>query len=75
MKYALDREQTYGDMQKLAGSLVDSRTQMKNAKELELELRRLIQDYDDKFNQLQKALEETNGAYGVFKGDMDKVSN
>lgn len=73
MKYAQDREKTYGDMQKLATSLVESRLQMKNAKELELELRVLIQDYDQKFSQLQKALEETNGAYGLFKGDMDKV--
>ncbi|CAL8121942.1 unnamed protein product [Orchesella dallaii] len=74
MKYAQDREQTYGDMQKLATSLVESRLQMKNAKELELELRILIQDYDQKFSQLQKALEETNVAYGVFKDDMDKVA-
>lgn len=73
MKYATDREQTYADMQKLASSLVDARLQMKNAKELELELRVLIQDYDEKFSQLQKALEETNGAYGIFKDDMDMV--
>jgi len=73
MKYAQERERTYGDMQKLATSLVESRQQMKNAKELELELRILIQDYDQKFSQLQKALEETNVAYSVFKDDMDKV--
>jgi chromosome segregation ATPase len=46
---------------------------MKEAKEIELKLRILIQNYDEKFVGLQVSLKETNEAYGNFKGQMEKV--
>jgi len=62
-------------MQQLATSLLQSREQVKESKESELKLRQLLQNYDQKFEGLQKALKETNTAYDGFKGEMAKVCN
>ena len=60
-------------MQQLANALVKSREQMKESKDTEIQLRELLQSYEQKFNGLQNALKETNSAYESFKGEMGKV--
>jgi len=73
LKNAEDKERLLGDMQVMATTLVQSREQMKAAKETELELRRRLAEYDEKFAGLQKTLQETNTQYEGFKGGMDTV--
>jgi len=74
LKNAQEKEKLLGEMQSLSTALIQSREQMKEAKETEINLRLLLQNYDDKFNGLQKALKETNGAYEEFKSEMTRVS-
>lgn len=57
----------------MADALIQSREQIKEAKETEIALRTMIQSYEDKFNGLQKALKETNGNYEEFRSEMVKV--
>lgn len=47
---------------------------MKDAKDLELELRERLTSYDEKFTALQASLEATNDGYSSFTGEMDKVT-
>ena len=75
LKNAEEKEKLLGDMQVLATTLVQSREQMKASKETELQLRMLIQSYDEKFAGLQRSLKETNTAYEGFKGEMDTVQS
>lgn len=49
LKNAQDRETAYAEMHKLANTMVDNKQQMKNAKDLELELRQRLTSYDEKF--------------------------
>lgn len=72
---AQEREQTYAEMHKLANTVVESRQHLKDAKELELQLRQKLQNYDEKFTGLQSELEKTNSGYKTFSGEMDKVDN
>jgi len=74
LQIAREKERTYSEMQKIANSLVSSRQQMKNAKDHELQLRVVIQKYDEKFVTLQTELKDTNLSYGTFKQDMDMVN-
>lgn len=74
LQNANDKEKLFGEMQQLATTLLQSREQVKVAKQTELQLRELLQNYDNKFEGLQKALQETNTAYDGFKGEMSKVS-
>jgi len=71
---AVERENTYGKMHSIANDLVETRRQMKDAKETELELRQTLQGYDEKFSTLQGNLATTNTAYNAFSGDMQAVS-
>jgi len=74
LKSAQEREQVYGEMQKLANTLVENRQQMKNAKDLEIELRERLKSYDEKFTSLQSSLRETNTGYTSFTAEMEKVT-
>jgi len=74
LKNAEEKEKLYVEMQQLASALVSTREQMKEAKTTELQLRELLQSYESKFNELQKCLKETNGAYQSFRSEMGKVS-
>jgi len=71
---AVDREETYGKMHSIANDLVETRKQMKDAKEQELELRKTLQGYDEKFTTLQGSLSSTNTAYNAFSGDMQAMA-
>lgn len=73
LKNAQEREKLLGEMQQLSKALIQSREQMKEAKETEISLRNLLHTYDEKFIGLQKALQDTNGAYEEFKSEMTKV--
>lgn len=73
LKNAQEREKLLGEMQQLSTALIQSREQMKEAKETEINLRLLLQNYDEKFNGLQSALKDTNGAYEEFKAEMSRV--
>lgn len=73
LKNAQEREKLLGEMQQLSTALIQSREQMKEAKETEINLRLLLQNYDEKFNGLQSALKDTNGAYEEFKSEMSRV--
>ncbi|CAG7833257.1 unnamed protein product [Allacma fusca] len=74
LKNAQEKEKLIKEMQQLANALEKSREEIKVAKETENGLRALIQNYDDKFTGLQKALQDTNGAYNDFKSEMEKVT-
>lgn len=73
LKGAEEKEKLIGEMQKLADALLQSREQVKDAKQTELSLRGMLQNYDEKFNGLQKALKDTNGSYEEFRSEMTKV--
>ena len=70
---AEEKERLFGEMQKVANGLVQSKQEMKEAKQTELGLRVLLQKYDEKFKSLQGALTETNTAYDTFAQEMAKV--
>jgi len=76
LKYhsAQEKEKILREMQQLADALIKSREQIKEAKTTEIDLRKNIQNYDEKFNGLQHALSQTNNAYGDFKKEMEKVT-
>ena len=74
IKNVQEKEKLLKEMQQLANALEKSRDEIKQAKETEDGLRALIKSYDDKFNSLQKALQDTNGAYTGFKSEMEKVN-
>jgi len=74
LKNAEEKEKLFGEMQKLADALLQSREQIKDAKETELSLQKMVQGYEEKFNGLQKALKDTNGSYEDFKSEMNKVN-
>lgn len=48
LKGAEEKQQLIGEMQKLADSLVQSREQLKDAKQTEVSLKGMIQNYEDK---------------------------
>jgi hypothetical protein len=73
LRGAEDREKTYSEMHRIANELVDARREMKDSKEVELELRTTLQGYDEKFTTLQGSLQKTNVAYNAFSGDMQSV--
>jgi chromosome segregation ATPase len=73
LRNAEEKEKLFGEMQKLADALLQSREQIKESKETELSLRNMIQGYEEKFNGLQRALKDTNGSYEEFKSEMNKV--
>ena len=74
IKNVQEKEKLLKEMQQLANALEKSRDEIKQAKETEDGLRSLIKSYDEKFTSLQKALQDTNGAYAGFKSEMEKVT-